>query len=315
VSVRRALLAALLTMAAAGPARAFVRSTAQGGNAPLFWKESCVPITIYLNGFAERENLSATQIVKSIAAAAHSWGPDGVTCADGVSHPYLEIVPTLSTSTGPGPTGYDARNSLVFRTDNWTMGGKPNGKQYAEGALAVTTVIARLDGHIVDADMEINATNSSFDWVNLDPGVVIDFNHSTVPHFDIQNAVTHEFGHLIGLDHTCFNPDPFNPKLRPQDDMGNPVPDCSTPEAAKFANTVMFDTAPPLQTSKRILSDDDKRAVCTIYAPTNEHLACTLDSPVGCAVAPAPRSNPVPVLVLALVLVAVLAIGSRRARS
>jgi hypothetical protein len=293
VSLRRTLLAALITLVSStlgGQAHGYVRSTTQGGETkPLYWKESCVPVTIYLNGIVERARLGTSQIVKSIAAAAHAWGPDGVTCADGASHPYLEIVPTLSTSASVASTGYDARNVLVFRTDNWTMGGKVSGKEYSPSALAVTTVIARLDGHIVDADMEINAVSANKAWTNLDPGVVIDFSHDTRDFFDIQNTLTHEFGHFLGLDHSCFNYDPTNPKLRPQDDKGQDVPDCDGPGASAVANTVMFDTSPPLETSKRTLSEDDKRAVCEIYAPSREHEACRLDQPpVGCTVAPAP---------------------------
>ena len=42
------------------------------GQLPFFWKESCVPVTIYLNGFDHASGMSAAQIVKSVAAAAHS---------------------------------------------------------------------------------------------------------------------------------------------------------------------------------------------------------------------------------------------------
>jgi hypothetical protein len=201
--------------------------------------------------------------------------------------PYLEIVPTLSTSVTPAPAAYDARNSLIFRTESWTMSGKPDGKAYDFAALAVTTVISRLDGHIVDADMEINAVNKS--WLNLDPGVTIPGQHGDLDQiFDLQNTLTHEFGHLIGLDHTCFRQDATGTKVRPDDDQGNPIPDCVDAPSAVEA-TVMFDSAVPGETSKRTLSPDDTRGVCEIYAPTLVHETCSLDeASVGCTVAPAP---------------------------
>jgi hypothetical protein len=315
--VRRwATLIGLVTLAGGGHAHGFVRSTTQDGTAALYWKESCVPLTIYVNGFDTSAPMEVNQIVKSIAAAAHTWAPDGVSCANGGTT-YLEIVPTLSTATTAGPVGYDARNSLVFRTENWTMGGKANGTPYAFEALAVTTVIARGDGHIVDTDMEINGVTKAWRWMNLDPGVRIpDDPHGIEAVFDLQNALTHEFGHLIGLDHTCFVFDPGNPKVRPKDDMGKDVPDCDG-APGDVQTTVMFNKAPPGETSKRTLAPDDTRAVCEIYAASNPHEACLLDQPnTGCAiVAPAPRrpSRGAPVLALTFAgAAAVVAAGLRR---
>ena len=286
---RRAVLVAVLLViwagGAAGQARAYVRATAQGGYAPLYWKESCVPVTIYVNGFDTATSRSVDQSAKSVTAAAHTWSADGVSCADG-GGTYLEIVPTLSLSKTPAPAAYDARNSIIFRTESWTMSGKPDGKPYDEAALAVTTVISRLDGHIVDADMEVNGVNKS--WMNLDPGVTIPAGHGDISQiFDLQNTLTHEFGHLIGLDHTCFRPDAAGMKVRPDDDRGQPVPDCVDAPGA-VENTVMFDSAVPGETSKRTLSADDARGVCQIYAANLEHEACAFDeASVGCAVAPA----------------------------
>jgi hypothetical protein len=316
VKLRRALLAGLVMLALASPAHAFVRSRTKDGMYQLYWKESCVPVTIYLNGFIETERLQETAVVKSIAAGAHAWGPDGVTCLDGTSHPYLEIVTMLSPAAS-APTGYDARNVLIFRTESWTVGGKPGTVAYDPNALAVTTVISKGDGHIVDADMELNAVGT-FSWANIDPGVFVPGSKDGRLTFDIQNTVTHEFGHLIGLDHTCFVDDPNNPKLQPRDDKGNLVPFCDAAEASAFADTTMFVTAMDRETSKRTLADDDINAVCTIYKATLEHSDCSLDQPAaGCTVAatpvtPRPSRRPVFVLVLVLVLVAVPVVQRRR---
>jgi hypothetical protein len=290
-----AVLALSLALGAS-EARAFVRSTT--GNSPFFWKESCVPVTIYLNNFDHTSGMTQDQIVKSVTAAAHSWSTDAVTCRDPATmtvtgSPYLEIVPSLApASTAPPAVAWDAKNSIIFRTEQWSKSGQP-GHVYPPEALAVTTVTARSDGHIVDADMEVNGVTQV--WMNFDPGVTPPFDQGeTMRYFDLQNALTHEFGHFIGLDHTCFIPSIDNPlvsadgKPRPTDNAGAPVPDCDA-SPAKIQGTVMFNVTVPEETSKRYLSDDDILAVCTIYAPTMQHDACALDSAnPGCAVA-APR--------------------------
>src|SRR5262249_54470411 len=111
------------------------------------------------------------------------------------------------------------------------------------------------------------------------------------------NALTHEFGHFIGLDHTCYTPSSTNPdvgtdgKPRPNDNLGNPIFNCeAAPENVR--ETVMFNVTGPLQTNKRVLSEDDILAACTIYAPTMDHDACALDSAApGCAVAAPARPS------------------------
>jgi hypothetical protein len=307
-------------LVAAGSARAYVRSTTMGGNAPLYWKEGCVPITVYVNGFDSSVHsfqMPIDTIAKSVAAAAHTWSSDGVSCADG-SVPYLEIVPTLSFAKTPAPAAYDARNSLIFRTDNWTQSGKPDGKPYAVEALAVTTVISRLDGHIVDADMEINAVNKV--WMNLDPGVSLPFNHGVGGDaiYDIQNALTHEFGHFIGLAHTCFVPSMSNPlvddngQIRPKDDQGKDIPDCDSAPAA-VENTVMFASTDAGSTNKRTLAPDDINGVCGVYPQGRDAPACALDQATpGCAVAPPRPSRRGRGLPLAAVGLLVVAVGARR---
>jgi hypothetical protein len=328
---RRVAFLVLLTSILAGRAQAYVRYKTASG-VPWYWKESCVPVTIYLNDFDKKTGNSANQVAKSIAAAGHAWSPDAVSCTSGgvTTNPYLEIVPTLSAQETPPPSGYDARNSIIFRTDNWTMSGKPSGPKvidYAFEALAVTWTTAKPDGHIVDVDIEINAINKI--WMNLDPGVVVPFDHGDVVEVhDIQNTLTHEFGHLLGLDHTCFNPSFADPNLndagkaRPQDDQGQNVPDCSDAPVS-VRNTVMFDAASPGETSKRMLSPDDMRAVCEIYKAEQDPNVCAIDqASAGCEVArAAPARRPggagrgLPLLAVVGILSLGVGFGRRRARA
>ncbi|HEY5090269.1 MAG TPA: hypothetical protein VIK30_09870, partial [Polyangia bacterium] len=175
------------------PAAAYVRGVSEQGY-PLYWKGSCAAVTIYLNGFSM---MTSDEVAKAIAAAAHAWSPAEVTCPGpsgdgGNSHPYFEIVPSMSAG-GPVPgVGPDGKNSIIFYTETW-----PEDPEF----IALTQHFSRPNGEIVDTDIEINAVD--FTWANLDPGSTA-LAH-TPDAIDLQTAITHEFGHFIGLGHTCFH--------------------------------------------------------------------------------------------------------------
>ena len=295
------LIGVLVGSLGAGGAHAFVRYTTDQG-VPFYWQTSCVGITIYPSGFTE---MSTDEVAKAVSAAAHTWSPDDVTCPDSVSHPFLEIVPSLSP-TGTATAKYDARNVLIFQNDTW---------EHAGDALALTTVLAKGDGRIVDADIEVNGT-PGLQWENIDPGADVSSGHG-IDVQDLQNALTHEFGHFIGLDHTCYTPDTVSgttTKPRPNDNLGQPVPDCSSASDAIRA-TVMFPSTAIGETSKRVLSPDDVNAVCTIYPQNQDPQDCAMDSlndGLTCAtgaVASKPRAP-----LLALAVFGLGAIGAGRLR-
>jgi hypothetical protein len=322
-----ACLVLVASVAFALPARAFVRKLDKSGHA-IWWRESCVPVTVYLNGLDKGTNasgqhvtvqLTAPGIIKSVTAAAHAWSTDTVTCADG-SSPSLEIVPTFAPFDAKPPAiAYDAKNSIVFRTEFWAKSGVPGGmRDYDANGLAITTVTSEGDGHLTDVDIEINATNPLLQWMNLDPGVVPP-GGDTASYYDLQDELTHEFGHFIGLDHTCFIPDTDGSNfdalghMRPKDDMGQDIPNCKG-APSKVQTTVMFNTSPPMETSKRYLADDDIRGVCTIYPASRATEVCTLDqAPAGCAVSRPARSK-VPYAAGALVVAAAALAAARHRR-
>ncbi len=173
---------------------------------------------------------------------------------------------------------------------------------YAPEALAITSVfVDKSNGHIVDGDIEVNAKN--FVWTDLDA------DPAGKGKQDLQNALTHEMGHLIGLDHTCYAPGTAGGP--PLDNKGVAIPSCDNAPAAVQATT-MFASAIPGDTAKRTLATDDIQAICDIYPPAMDPMKCPLkDEPppkTGCALAPAAPGGGA----AALAALAALALAARR---
>jgi hypothetical protein len=264
-----AVALALLLSLWPGRAQAFVRYKTDVTKVGFYWPQSWVPVTAYplsikdINGEMQ---MTTDQILGAAIAAGDAWSARDNGCT------YLQI--NLGTSTAAAPAArYDARNSLVFRTTTWCPA-DPAAVCYDPAALAITSVfVNKKDGKIRDADIEVNAKN--FIWADLDVDPAAQGKQ------DLQNALTHEMGHLIGLDHTCIPAGTDGE--RPVDNDGNPVPDCETaPQAVR--ETTMFASAIPGDKEKRTLAPDDTAAVCTIYpvakdpmiyvTPTGETSAC-----------------------------------------
>ena len=176
----------------------------------------------------------------------------------------------MASSSDPTPRAVnDGRNSVIFRTSTWcklTDKGvcDPN-VPYDPAALALTSVSASTSSGIIrDADIEVNASN--FNWADLvlHPNLRGDGQSF----HDLQNAVTHEMGHVIGLDHTCYLQGPA-----PLDNTGQPIPDCADAPPDVLATT-MFPSANPGDIDKRDLAPDDQQAVCDIYPASHDPMTC-----------------------------------------
>jgi hypothetical protein len=274
------------------PAAAYVRYKTDSGNG-FFWGQISVPITAYPNDFVQ-PTMTADQVDTAALDAANTWSAGENPCT------YLNLM--LSVSTDPTPiAGYDHRNTLVFRSTSWCMLAA-NGAcdaDYDSRALALTSDTAnKKTGQIYDSDIEINTVDYNWADVTSDASLSGDM--------DLQNAITHEMGHLIGLNHTCY--DPLSGMPQPTDNNGQPVPDCDQASLAVQATT-MYPSAMMGDTQKRTLAPDDQAGLCGIY-PVDDP-----PQPAGGCAACATVPTPVDRLELAGfgILAALLAYG-RRAR-
>ena len=200
-------------------ASAYVRKLTDSG-LPEYWSQSCLPVTVFMGGFTE---MKRDEVAKSVAAGAHAWGPNAVSCFDG-TRPYIEIVTNIASDEQAARLrANDGYNYLTFVVDGWGDP-LPDGSFRPSNALAVTATWHRPDGRIVGADIELNADPLfGILWRNVDPGVDPGGGNGLLL-ADLQNAVTHEMGHLLGFGHTCRNFDE-EPSV---DDQGEPVPDCGS---------------------------------------------------------------------------------------
>jgi uncharacterized protein (TIGR03382 family) len=136
--------------------------------------------------------------------------------------PGLEVSAVVGAAKPIGFTlgASDNTNSILVLED-WP---------YSERALAVTlvTINARTN-ELLDADVAFNADEHRFKVLSDDPAQGYAFD-------DVQNTITHELGHVLGLMHN-----------------------------ANAQDLVMYPSAPPGETLKRQLKQDDRDGLLTLY--------------------------------------------------
>lgn len=260
---------------ASDTARAYVREVTQEG-APIFWRNPCVALHVYLG--APPPVLDASGYLEAALASAAAWSYPQVPGTD----LRFNVVAEGDATAG---IGYDKRTVVVFRTGTWCReptpvddAGTAQPECYPPTALAVTSLFkSRHTGEILDADIEFNAVDYSWgDWVGR-PAL------ATATTADFQNALTHELGHVAGLDHNCYAPADGQPRLYDHtgalelDCYGNPSLPGSVADATMYPSVVLSDVA------RRSLSADDVLGVSDIYPHAHEE--CPSGSEGGCAMA------------------------------
>lgn len=133
-------------------------------------------------------------------------------------------------------------------------------------------------GRIYDADIEINGWDGAAgSLAGPQPGngwyftcypdpeplsTCTTYGQDGCKFIDLQNTVTHEVGHFLGLAHPCGHP-------------GLPACTQSAPEGEEpYLARTMSPTTNVGETLKRSLSDDDVAGVCAIYPPSGGGCGC-----------------------------------------
>ncbi len=214
-------LALVMVLALPVPAGAWVQSQSSKG-AKLSWSDSC--LTMYINERGSDDVADDSELAE-IEASFDTWG--AVSCSS-----FLIQFAGLTNLEVTGHLKEDPSvNMVLFREKKWPYSTRP---------VAFTAVTYNVNtGEIYDADIEMNGEDYSF---------------TTKPDketwkIDIQNTITHELGHVLGIDHT--------PNVE----------------------ATMFDHAGPGEINKRTLEQDDIDAVCTLY-PLVENMMCTKVDPL-----------------------------------
>ncbi len=151
------------------PARAFVVQHASNTGAPAHWEAVVVPLAVSTDGLGAQ---GATAVRDVTATAARHW------TALGCGVPWL-AEPALAAGLAPAVDGH---NAVIWATD------------WAGSPLELATTLVTRDvntGEIVDADVLVNAARYRFAPPDVGPDA-----------FDLEGVLTHELGHVLGLDHS-----------------------------------------------------------------------------------------------------------------
>jgi len=275
----------------------YVRTGPTKAGNPLYWESGCIFVTADSDGTKQLPGDTEFDVIEQ---SIGTWNMASATCS------YIEI---KYQGREAREVGRDRVNIIKFREMSWCRPAVDDdpARCYAESAAGITTSVyvddasSDRDGAIVDADIEINGRFFAI----ANNGVTLGTESCLA---DLANTLTHELGHLHGIEHPCLaQGDP------PRTDAdGRAVSLCAgLPVGSTYVESTMFNFQDCGETKKATLEAEDIAAVCGIY-PTNEDPGTCEAVPLnprGCCSA---SDRPVPALFLAGVTA--LLVGRRRRR-
>jgi hypothetical protein len=309
--VKRALVALLLVGVAASAAWGYVRSRTPKGIG-VTWSGTCVFMQPDSTGSPD---LPLSDIIAALQKSMANW-QNAVGNQAYVKLMYMDAAPLEAH--------LDGANILKFRTDRWCH---PNDEQqqnvcYSSAAAGITTVFFIQDGSehagtILDADIELNDINFTFAIL---PTTTQPRNGTQLA--DLENTLTHELGHVQGLDHTCKD---MATPAQEVDENGDPPPPCDQlfllplAEQQKIKLATMYNYAQPGETIKRTPEADDVAGIANAYPPGNDPNSCKLTDlnafmTRGCSVGAIGAAPPRSLGAIALLVAATVALATRRRR-
>jgi hypothetical protein len=233
----------------------------------LKWASGCVFVTVDSAGTTAIPGDDEFAIIDT---SINTWNTGTASCS------YLKV---MNQGRRALEVGKDMVNLIKFRDTTWgrpAVGTDP-ARTYSPNAAGITTAVyidqasSSRDGEIVDADIELNGVNfdiSASGVTNGPPGLC---------HAELQNTLTHELGHLHGLEHPCLAAgDPAR-----VDNLGNPVPSCSSALPAKILDATMYNFQECGETKKETLTTDDIQLMCDVYPTASDPKTCTAPGQTG----------------------------------
>ncbi|ATB37601.1 hypothetical protein CYFUS_003026 [Cystobacter fuscus] len=210
--------AALCLAAPRAGAQVYHRTLAKGRPFCVFWPGREF---VYRLDAAGSTRTPGNSEFAAIEAAVESWRAVSATCSDYTFRRGPDIEhPTV----GYNENSEENENVILFREQDCNdvvppgdpcITAKTCGNVYScwahgPGILGLTTTTYGLStGKIFDADIELNAAPAGrgFLFTTVDSPPCDDVQTSGCVSADVQNTVTHELGHVVGLDHVPEQPD------------------------------------------------------------------------------------------------------------
>lgn len=259
------MLACLLAaLALAPPARAFVcKVSVKYSFVSLHWDTRLIAYGVARPGSV---SFQAETMMAAIDSSFAAWSSQPCTDIQFVGQGMVD------------PAAADV-NQVVFVRSDWA---------HEPQALALTVTQYGIEDGVIQS-ATINVNEAQHDFTDASGGC-----QDAPPTYDLQSAVTHEVGHLLGLDHTQLAnyhqpPEPGDPTMAPN------LAACTT--------------------DKRVLKADDIEGLCTLYPKDGPTGTCSglpqqdgdyvSNTPLSCSAArgPCPMQGPlwgIPVLLASL---------------
>lgn len=215
----------LLALALGQSSDPYVRSRVKSGDAStqcLYWTAN--RITWQQSSFGNPQTAGDTEFA-AVRASFQSWQDIFANCGN------LALVegPVVDDrAVGYDPEG-ENRNLVLFRTrrcadvvpkgaaceDDDDCANAFDCWEHGDGTIGITlTTYDERSGIIYDSDIELNAAAFTFTTAS-GGGTCGPISTSNCISTDVQNTVTHEVGHFVGLDHTNANGSTMNPRAPP----------------------------------------------------------------------------------------------------
>ena len=236
----------------------FVRTGPTKAGNYLYWESGCVFVTVDSAGTKAIAGDAELAVIDAVIA---TWNDGVAGCS------YLKVVKDATRSV---EVGKDNVNVIKFRDASWcrpAVGDDPP-RCHSPSAAGITTAVyvddagSSRDGAIVDADIELNGVDFAISTndQSLENGCKA----------DLANTLTHEMGHLLGLEHPCrAAADP--PRV---DGNGNPVPSCASTTDPAIIDSTMYNFQDCGETKKATLAQDEIDAICAVYPIAEDPGSC-----------------------------------------